>query len=1075
MSDIHLQLIPSGQLTAVLSNAPSITAQVLPQLYASVEEGDVIDVTFTGGVYTVSVDINELAEAVVPDSINDWLLLYDVSTGAHFKVHPDDISSAAGTITGPGSSTDHAVVRWDGATGTIIQNSTAILSDAGDFTINGSGVQLTLAGNSTPQIQFTPSSGATLTGQIFQQGDFLLLATANVAGLVTLDLTTATLAPQTNDVGALGTTLLGWADLHLATGGVINWANGEVTITETTANELTLVGGTLVLPNAGLQMGASVPFSDAAGTLTLQNVDALDATTEVTIEAAIDTLANLTSIQGLTVAYADAGADAVWGWDEGSNTYRNLTASEVLEIVKTVDGTGSGLDADLLDGNSSAFYAMATGLSDHLADTEDAHDASAISFAPAGSIVAVEVQAAIAELDAEKQPLDADLTSWAAVVRAAGFDTFVATPSSANFATLVTGETGSGALVFATSPGFTTAANPISNDGAALGTTALGWADLFLADGGVVNWGNGGVTVTHTAASDSLTIALDPGNALASTLLTIQLDGASEFLFSGTNFTPGANDGNTLGSTTLGWADLHLATGGVINWANGEVTLTETDANTLTIGGASLVNIGTGNAFRAGTLELGADTDTTLSRVSAGVIAVEGVTVLTEGNAEAFVETAIDTLANLTSIQGFTVTFADAGFDVLSGWDESAAAHKNFLLADILTEASPAAGDFVLVYGAEGDLRKVNWSGLPGAGSGIPTIGSSTDEAVVRWNGAGGDAVQNSVMTINDAGTATIINSGAVGFPELSLRTTSASEGGVFTLLTLPAVPAAGDFLGGFFWKCNNTTPAQLNYASLNAYILDATPGNEDGYFVCNNTVAGTFKEIMKVGFNGFTSVSNLTSVITAADPDRQLHAETEDAGTNSVTYLLRLCHITSGTAAIGIGTGMEFEVDTGASNNEVIATIEAVTTNVTATTEAADLVFKTMTGGAAAAERFRIKDSGRLVATLGQIAHFWVYWTANSTTILASHNVSSIDDDAAGDAGVNLTTAFSTANYAAFVTINDATGAWDATFTAGCGINVHTAGVIDVLSSYMQDGTTAAAALTDPEQWQVVGFGVSA
>lgn len=42
-----------------------------------------------------------------------------------------------------------------------------------------------------------------------------------------------------------------------------------------------------MLPDAGLQVGASVPFSDSAGTLTLQNVDAIDATTEATIEAAI--------------------------------------------------------------------------------------------------------------------------------------------------------------------------------------------------------------------------------------------------------------------------------------------------------------------------------------------------------------------------------------------------------------------------------------------------------------------------------------------------------------------------------------------------------------------------------------------------------------------------------------------------------------------------------------------------------------------------------------------------------------------------------------------------------------------
>jgi microcystin-dependent protein len=39
---------------------------------------------------------------------------------------------------------------------------------------------------------------------------------------------------------------------------------------------------------------------------------------------------------------------------------------------------------------------------------------------------------------AGKQPLDSDLTSWAAIVRAAGFDTFAGTPSGANLAALLT-------------------------------------------------------------------------------------------------------------------------------------------------------------------------------------------------------------------------------------------------------------------------------------------------------------------------------------------------------------------------------------------------------------------------------------------------------------------------------------------------------------------------------------------------------------------------------------------------------------------------------------------------------------
>lgn len=58
----------------------------------------------------------------------------------------------------------------------------------------------------------------------------------------------------------------------------------------------------LALGNDGITVGASVPFSDAAGVLTLQNVDALDAVTEAAIELAIDQLANLTSIQGQAIS-----------------------------------------------------------------------------------------------------------------------------------------------------------------------------------------------------------------------------------------------------------------------------------------------------------------------------------------------------------------------------------------------------------------------------------------------------------------------------------------------------------------------------------------------------------------------------------------------------------------------------------------------------------------------------------------------------------------------------------------------------------------------------------------------------
>ena len=91
-----------------------------------------------------------------------------------------------------------------------------------------------------------------------------------------------------------------------------------------------------------------------------------------------------------------------------------------------------------------------------------------------------------------------------------------------------------------------------------------------------------------------------------------------------TSFNPNTNDARSLGTSTISWSDLFLASGGVINFNNGNATLTHS-AGLLTSNVP--LSLGTSNALTAGTLELGAATDTT--RVSAGVIAVEGVTVPT--------------------------------------------------------------------------------------------------------------------------------------------------------------------------------------------------------------------------------------------------------------------------------------------------------------------------------------------------------------------------------------------------------------------------------------------------------------
>lgn len=135
--------------------------------------------------------------------------------------------------------------------------------------------------------------------------------------------------------------------------------------------------GTVTVPATNFTVGASLPFSDSAGALTLQNVDALDATTEATIEAAIDTLANLTSIQGQSVSLsapltipADPNADRILFWDDSAGATTWLSLGTNLSITgTTIDAAGGGggspggvsgnvqfNDAGSFDGSNDLFW-----------------------------------------------------------------------------------------------------------------------------------------------------------------------------------------------------------------------------------------------------------------------------------------------------------------------------------------------------------------------------------------------------------------------------------------------------------------------------------------------------------------------------------------------------------------------------------------------------------------------------------------------------------------------------------------------------------------------------------------------
>ena len=112
-------------------------------------------------------------------------------------------------------------------------------------------------------------------------------------------------------------------------------------------------GGVSIAESGAYEINGTAILSDSSGTLTLQNVDALDATTESTIEAALDTLSNLASATGLTTigaagATTNVAAGDVTFFNPVNNGNPTLSlgsdSNERLIVTSTFDSGAQTLD-----------------------------------------------------------------------------------------------------------------------------------------------------------------------------------------------------------------------------------------------------------------------------------------------------------------------------------------------------------------------------------------------------------------------------------------------------------------------------------------------------------------------------------------------------------------------------------------------------------------------------------------------------------------------------------------------------------------------------------------------------------
>ena len=370
------------------------------------------------------------------------------------------LAYASGGGGGGGNITVGSSVILGGTTSRVLYDNAGVV---GQYAISGTGsVAMTTSPTFVTPALGTPTSGNFSTGTFswptFNQNTTGNAATVTVAAtgddgehyVGLFDVASGNLVPQTTS-GLIFDTKSGTltldrislgADVSLNAGGTGQVAAPYGSFTDLYVDNDVTVNGDLIVNGDTISINTS----------SLEVEDSL-------IELAVGNTANSLDI-GFYGNYQTASTPLYTGifWDASTLKYRLFTGLE-SEPTTTVNTAGTGYAVGTLVGNIEGTVNGVT-----LAGT------GTLNISTGGTLGTAAFTAATAY-----QPVAANLTSWALITRASGFDTFAATPSSAKLASLVTDETGSGALVFGTSP---TLRDPVLTNAVA-GTITLA-VDLSL-------------------------------------------------------------------------------------------------------------------------------------------------------------------------------------------------------------------------------------------------------------------------------------------------------------------------------------------------------------------------------------------------------------------------------------------------------------------------------------------------------------------------------------------------------------------------------------------------------------------
>jgi hypothetical protein len=420
-----------------------------------------------------------------------------------------------------------------------------------------------------------------------------------------------------------------------------------------------------------------------------------------------------------------------------------------------------------------------------------------------------------------------------------GVATFLATPSSANLLSVVSDETGSGVLVFGTSPAFTTSVTTASTTFAVFNTAAT--------------------TVNAFGAATAINLGASTGTTTINNNLTV----AGNLTINGTT--------TTLNTNTLTVDDKNIEIGSV---ASTTVTCNVTAGSATVTNLASTKDITVGSAFTAnsGFIGVTVPASTTVASIDSATQLTLSVALTGTGSATgatASIGGATDTTANLGGItlkgaSDKTIIWDSANSNWTSSEHWNIASSKVFKINNVQVLSATALGSTVVGSSltSVGTINSGTWNGsavtVAYGGTGL----TSAITGLLKGNGsaysaatAGTDYVIGGTTTVGKLITQASVTTGA------SLQITA--------MTAAPSAPVAGDL-----WN---------NAGSLRFYN-----GAEKTIAFTDSTITGNATNVtgtVAIG-NGGTGQTTASAAFNALSPVTTLGDLIYGSGTNTNTRL---------------------------------------------------------------------------------------------------------------------------------------------------------------------------------------------